>query len=81
MRSRIGFRSDFRGIAELQRPGVFLRLVLLNKPDVRLEKWLRGFRAIALLSVFSKWYTSVLVDLLHEEEEPIEWMRLHVGDY
>ena len=29
--------------------------------------------------VFSKWYTTVLVDLLHEEKEPIEWMSLHVG--
>ena len=43
------------------------------------EKGLRGFRAIALLRVFSKWYTTVLVDLLHEEKEPIEWMSLHVG--
>ena len=50
-----------------------------QKPDARLEKGLRRFRAIALLSVFSKWCTTVLVDLLHEEKEPIEWMRLHVG--
>ena len=48
-------------------------LVFLKKPDARLEKGLRGFGAIALLSVF------VLVDLLHEEKEPIEWMSLHVG--
>ena len=53
--------------------------MFLKKPDARLEKGLRGFRAIALLSVFSKWYTTVLVDLLHEEKEPIEWMSLHVG--
>ena len=38
-----------------------------------------GFRAIALLSVFSKWYTTVLVDMLHDEKEPSEWKRLHVG--
>ena len=56
-----------------------LRLVFLKKPDARLEKGLRGFRAIALLSVFSKWYTTVLVDLLREEKEPIECMSLHVG--
>ena len=30
-------------------------------------------------SAFSKWYTTVLVDLLHEETEPIEWRSLHVG--
>ena len=29
--------------------------------------------------MFSKWYTTVLVDLVHEEKEPIEWMSLHVG--
>ena len=45
----------------------------------KLEKGLRGFRAIALLSVFSKWKNSVLVDLLHEEKETKEWRRLHVG--
>ena len=49
------------------------------KPDARLDKGLRGFRAIGLLSVFSKWYTTVLVDLLHGEKEPIEWMSLHLG--
>ena len=29
--------------------------------------------------MFSKWYTTILVDLLHEEKEPIEWTSLHVG--
>ena len=53
--------------------------MFLKKPDARLENWLRGFPASALLSVFSKWYSTVLVDLLHEEREPIEWLSLHVG--
>ena len=53
--------------------------MFLKKPDARLEKGLRGFPVIALLSVFSKWYTTVLVDLLQEEKDPIEWMSLHVG--
>ena len=48
------------------------RLAFLKKRDVRLEKGLRGFRAIAHLSVVSKRKTTVLVDLLHEEKEPIE---------
>ena len=52
-----------------------LCFVFLTKP----EKGLRRFRAIALLSVFSKWYATVLVDMLHEEKEPSEWKRLHVG--
>ena len=47
------------------------------------EAWkilrLGGFRAIVLLSLFTKWYTTVLVDLLHEERESIEWKSLHVG--
>ena len=57
-----------------------LRLVFekTNRCQVR-KKGLRGFRAIALLSVFSKLYTTVLVDLLHEKEEPIEWWSLHVA--
>ena len=39
-----------------------------------------AFRAIALLlSVFSKWFTTVLVEILHEEKEPIEWRSLHVS--
>ena len=50
-----------------------------QKLDAKLEKGLREFRAIALLSVFSKWYSTVLVDMLHEERWPIEWKRLHVG--
>ena len=45
----------------------------------KLGKGLRGFRAIALPNVFSKWYSTVLVDLLHEEKGAIEWMSLHVG--
>ena len=53
--------------------------MFLKKPDAKLEKGLRGFRVIALLSVYSKWYTTVLVDLLHEEKEQIEWRSLHVG--
>ena len=69
------FQEDCRA-PEARR---ILRLVFLNKPDARLEKELRRFRAIALLKVFSKWYTSLLVDLLHEEKEPIEWLGLHMG--
>ena len=65
----------------LQSPGAWRirRLVFLKKPDARREKGLRGFCAIALLSVLSEWCTSVLVGLLHEEQEAIEWRNLHVG--
>ena len=54
-------------------------MFLSKKPDAKLEKGLRGFRSIALLSVFSYWYATVLVDMLHEEKEPSERKRLHVG--
>ena len=53
--------------------------MFLKKPDAKLENGLRGFRAIALLIVFSEWCTTVFVDLLHEEKEPEKWKSLHVG--
>ena len=72
---------DKRSKGERRAPEAWkvLRLVFLQKPDAKLEKGRLAFCAIALLSVFSKWYTTVLVDLLLEEEEPIEWRNLHVG--
>ena len=73
------FEKRFRGECRAPEAWKILRLVFLKKPDAKLEKGLRGFRAIALLTVFSKWYTTVLVDMLHEEKKPIEWRSLHVG--
>ena len=73
------FQKRFQGDCRAPEAWRSLRLVFLKKSDTRLEKGQRGFRAITLLSVFSKWYTTVLVDVLHEETEPIEWMSLHVG--
>ena len=79
MRVTHWFQKRFQGDCRAPEAWRILRLVFLKKPDARLEKGLRGFRAIALLSVFSKWYNKVLVDLLHEEKEPIQWLSLHVG--
>ena len=31
------------------------------------------------MSVLAKWSAAVVVGLLHEEPEPIEWKELHVG--
>ena len=62
-----------------QRRGVSCDWFFLENLTPNLKKGIRGFRAIALLSMFSKWYTTVLVELLHEEKEPIEWRNLHVG--
>ena len=36
-------------------------------------------RAVASLLVLVKWYATVLVGLLQEEPEPVEWRELHVG--
>ena len=62
-----------------QMRGQFFALCSSRSLTPRSKKGLRGFRAIALLSAFSKWYTTVLVDLVHEEKEQAEWRRLHVG--
>ena len=51
--------------------------MFLEKPDARLEKGLR-VRAIDPLSVFQVVHYG-LVDSLHGEKEPIEWISLHVG--
>ena len=51
--------------------------MFLKNLDARLEKGVRGFCAIALMSVFTLWFSTALVDLLHEEKEPVDW-RLHV---
>ena len=71
MRSRTGFRSDFGEITEPQRLGEIFAWYSSRSQTQDWERGARGFRAIALLSVFSKWSTTVLVDLLHEEKEPI----------
>ena len=73
------FEKRFRGECRAPEAWKILRLVFLKKPDAKLEKLLRGFRALALLSVFSKRYTTVLVDMLHEDKKPIEWRSFHVG--
>ena len=57
------FDKRFKGECRAPEAWKILRLVFLKKPDAKLENALRGFRAIARLSVFSKWSTTVLVDL------------------
>ena len=44
----------FRGECPALEAWKVLRLVFLKKPDAKLDRSLRGFHAIALLSVFSK---------------------------
>ena len=66
------FEKRFRGKCRAPSGVETSTLRILKKPDAKLEKGLRGFRAIALISVLSKWYAAVLVGLLHDEKEPIE---------
>ena len=73
------FAKRVLGECRARRLGVSCDCFFLTKPYAKLEKGIRGFRAIAPLSVFSKWCTTVLVDLLHEEKELVEWRNLHVG--
>ena len=63
----------FKGECRAPEACRVLRLVFLQKPDAKFEQGLRGFRAIALLSVLSEWKATILVDLLHDEKEPVEW--------
>ena len=53
--------------------------VFLKKPDATLEKGLRGFRAIALMSVRFLRNRAVLVGLSNDVKELVEWEGLHVG--
>ena len=73
------FEKRFRGECRAPEPWTILRVVFLKTPDAKVEKGLRKFRAIALLSVFTKWYMTVLVDLLHEERGPIKWEKIARG--
>ena len=57
------FDKQPKGECRAPEAWTILRLVFLRRPHAKLEKGLRGFRAIALFEcVFSKWYTTVLVD-------------------
>ena len=73
------FEKRFRGECPAQKLAKFCAWCFSRNLTPSLRKDFRGLRAIALLSVFSEWYTTVLVDLLHEEKEPVEWKALHVG--
>ena len=54
MKSLAGFRTDTKWDCRAPETWRILRLEFLKKPDAILENGLRGFRAIALQSVFSK---------------------------
>ena len=43
------------------------------------RKEIKSYRAVALASVFSKWYASCIVLRHVQESEPENWKKLHVG--
>ena len=47
----------FKGECRAPEAWKVLRLVFTKKTDAKLKKGLRGFRAIALLRVFSQWFS------------------------
>ena len=51
----------------------------LMEPDAETKKGIRGYRAIALTSVFSKWFASCLILRQQQEREPENWKKLYVG--
>ena len=59
------FDKRFRRECRAPEAWKVLRLVFL-KPDAKLEKGIRGFRAVALISVMAKWYCSVVIGMLME---------------
>ena len=46
---------------------------VLEELDVMPEIGIRGYRAIALMSVMAKWYAAVLTQMLREIGELGEW--------
>ena len=72
------FEKRFRSEHRAPETRTILRLVSSRNPMPGLRK---GYvdSARSQLNVFSKRYTTVLVDLLREEKESIEWRNLHVG--
>ena len=49
-------------------------------PDVKLDKGLRGSRAISFMRVVSKFYAAVLVGLLRDDKEPTEWIDYEMAE-
>ena len=56
-----------------------LRLAFLQKPNAKRETGIKGYRAIAQMSVFATWYAAAVVPLLQGEDDPMECDNLAVG--
>ena len=73
------FQERCMGQMEAPSSWKIVKLVFLRKPDAEPKKGIRSYRAIALTSVFSKWYASCIILRLEQERETTNWQKLHVG--
>ena len=53
--------------------------VFTKNPDAKPKKRVRGYNAIALTAVMSKWYAWCVLLRLEKEEEPESWKQSHAG--
>ena len=60
--------EKFKKYAELQELDTFYAWFFSRSQKLGWKRGLRGFRAIALMSVLSRRYAAVLVGLLHDEK-------------
>ena len=70
------FQKRFQGDCRAPEAWRILRLVFLKKPDARLEKGLRGFRAVVLLCVNCEHMQILLTNLLQKHWEWQEIRRM-----
>ena len=73
------FQERFMGEIETLSSWKVVKLVSLRKLVVEPKKGIRSYRAIALTSVFSKWYAPCIILRLEQEREPENWKKPHVG--
>ena len=73
------FQQRFMGAMEAPNSWKIVKLVFLRKPEAEPRKGIKGYQAIALTSVMSKWYASCVMMLVEREPVPEVWNRLVVG--
>ena len=73
------FQERCMGQMEAPSSWKIVKLVFMRKRDAEPKKGIRSCRALALTSVFSKWYASCIILRLEQERETTNWQKLHVG--
>ena len=73
------FQYRFTGQMDAPSSWKIVKLVFLWKPDAERKKGIRSYRAIALTSVMSWWYTPFVMMCMEKEKVPETWHRLRIG--